>query len=56
MNRAGGDRLGDEIPWAGPRCPECGLELEPELVASDRHLVVAFICPDHGPVAVADPF
>ena len=47
----------DGIPWAGPLCSTCGEELAPEAVVSGESLIVAYLCPSHGVIAVvADLF
>jgi uncharacterized radical SAM superfamily Fe-S cluster-containing enzyme len=46
----------DGIGWDGPACPECGRELDAESVGSSEGLAVAYSCPEHGIVSLADPF
>lgn len=47
----------DDIPWDGPRCPDCDRELTPEALASSSNTRVVYVCPTHGAVSiVVDPF
>ncbi|BDI22355.1 hypothetical protein L3i23_11310 [Herbiconiux sp. L3-i23] len=41
---------------ASNRCPQCDRELEVLPVASDHHLAMEVSCPEHGAVAVLEPF
>jgi uncharacterized radical SAM superfamily Fe-S cluster-containing enzyme len=38
------------------RCPRCEAELEARPASADHHLVMALQCPEHGEVAVLEPF
>lgn len=46
----------DGISWDGPPCPECGGELDVEPIVGGGEVRVAYTCPVHGVVGVADPF
>lgn len=46
----------DCIAWNGPSCPDCGGELDVEPIAAGGVLRVAYTCPTHGLVQLADPF
>jgi uncharacterized radical SAM superfamily Fe-S cluster-containing enzyme len=41
---------------AASRCPDCDTELEALPVAADHHLAMGLRCPQHGAVAVLEPF
>ena len=45
-----------DFAWSGPRCPECGVELDLKPIVAEGHGVrVAYDCPTHGLVSIADP-
>ena len=44
------------LPWHGPSCPECGVELDVEPVGIDRGIRVGYTCEVHGFVSMLDPF
>ena len=45
-----------DFPWSGPTYPECGVELDvTPVVAEGRGILVAYDCPIHGLVSIADP-